>query len=254
MYDEISDKQYKELQKNLQECNCIEGFFQLKKVRATLRKAIIKDFIIKFYSDDSFDKNIQKLLNHLNIESLNDVIYSNNKTLGMGMLPKQITLSLYNKGLLSINERDIDGRSLLDYYGYKFLSKIKINSEILNSKNEKGEDLLMTKVLNKTTELREIDFLLKAGFDINTKNKTGENLIDGVLLLDKFYMSYDAKETLIKELIKRNCQVNQIKNKHRFPKKWIDNMASEIAKSEKRLLNESINKDIESIHIIRKRL
>lgn len=254
MYDENSEKQYNELQKNLKECHSIQDFFQLKKVRMDLRKVILKDFIIKFYSNDLFDKNMDKLLNYLNVASLKDVIYSNNKTLGMDILPQKVSLSLYNKGLLSINERDNDGRSLLDYNGYKFLSKIMINSEILNSTNNKGENLLMTKVLNKRTELREIDFLLQAGFDINTKNKQGENLIDGVLLLDKFYMNYDVKETLIRELIKRNCQVSQIKNKHRFPKKWLENMASEIAESEKRLLSESINKDTESIRIIKKRL
>lgn len=59
--------------------------------------------------------------------------------------------------------------------------------------------------------------LRKAEFDINTKNKKGENLIDGVSLFNKFYINYDVKENLIKELIKRNCQVSKIKNKHRFP-------------------------------------
>lgn len=170
----------------------------------------------------------------------------------MGILPTEITLSLYNKGLLSIQERDIKGRSLLDYYGYNFLSKIKIDSEILNSKNEEGEVLLMTKVLNKTTELREIDFLLKAGFDINTKNEEGENLIDSVLYLDRFYMNNDSKETLIKELIKRNCNISEMKNKYRLPKKLLEDIGPEIAELEKRLLNQSIRKDTGSIHIIKK--
>lgn len=254
MCDEFNSKQYKDLQIRLKKCNTIENFLQLKEVKIDLRKVVIKDFIIKFYSNDSFNENIDRLLSYFNIKSLKDIVYSNNRTIGMGILPTEITLSLYNKGLLSIQERDIKGRSLLDYYGYNFLSKIKIDSEILNSKNEEGEDLLMTKVLNKTTELREIDFLLKAGFDINTKNEEGENLIDSVLYLDRFYMNNDSKENLIKELIKRNCNISEMKNKYRFPKKWLENMAPEIVESEKRLLSESINKDTESINIIKKRL
>lgn len=69
-----------------------------------------------------------------------------------------------------------------------------------------------------------------------------------MLLFDKFYINYDVKENLIKT----KCRFDQIKNKHRFPKKWLENMAPEIVESEKRLLSESINKDTESINIIKK--
>lgn len=138
---------------------------------------------------------------------------------------------------------DDRGNNVLFYASIELLKKIDFDKHnLLYHKNNEGQNALFyIAIKNNVGGLKRIKFLQNKGMDIRGHDKKGLNIIDHILLIDKWQLDRNKKQLFIKEIVKMGCFVSEIKEKNRMPANWYDEFIIEEVKIQKEILNNAFS-------------